>query len=129
MSITHLLEQTIWDLEGEIVLLRELLDNLCISYQDLNLKLIKLNQGVVKIPQCLEPRPVVEEPWEEAVQVQAEMLEDHLLSIGDNVWITSRVHFGLQGTVHSFTDQRVWIQIEGIRQLIVWSANNLQQIN
>ena len=60
---------------------------------------------MAQILQHLETRPIPEEPQQETVQVQAEPVDERPLCIGDTVRITSRVHFGLQGTVHSFTNQ------------------------
>ena len=116
-------------IETEIALLRDSIENLRISNRDLNLELSEFNQSVAQIIQHLDPRSIEEEPQEETVQVQAEPVDERPLSIGDTVRITSRVHFGLQGTVHSFTNQRVRVQIAGRRRPIIRSANNLQLIH
>ena len=116
-------------IKAEIVLLRDSIENLRISNRDLSLELSEFNQSVAQILQHLETRPIPEEPQQEAVQVQAEPVDERPLHIGDTVCITSRVHFGLQGTVHSFTNQRVRVQVVDRRRLIIRSANNLQRIN
>ena len=117
------------DLETEIALLRDSIETLRISNRYLSLELSEFNQSVAQIIQHLETRPTSEEPQQEAVQVQAEPVDERPLNIGDTVRITSRVHFGLQGTVHSFTNQRVRVQVVDRRRLIIRSANNLQRIN
>ena len=117
------------DLETEIALLRDSIETLRISNRDLSLELSEFYQSVAQIIQHLETLSIPEEPQQEAVQVQAEPVDERLLNIGDTVRITSRVHFGLQGTVHSFTNQRVRVQVADRRRLIIRSANNLQRIN
>ena len=50
------------------------------------------------------------------------------LRVGDRVRIVSRHLFGTEGTVDSFTPQRVRIRVEGRRQLVLRTQNNLERI-
>ena len=62
-------------------------------------------------------------------QVQAQEEEaNRSLCIGDRVCITSRQLFGTEGTVDSFTPHRVRIRVEGRRQLVLRTQNNLERI-
>ena len=50
------------------------------------------------------------------------------LCVGDRVCIVSRQLFGTEGTVDSFTPQHVRIRVEGRRQLVLRTQNNLERI-
>ena len=114
------------NLESELALLRDSVDRLRISNGNLQIEAQELTEGIVQLNQRLDDLPTGEE-----VQIQAQPIEeeDRPLQIGDRVRITSRQHFGVEGTVHSFTNQRVRVQIEDRRRPIIRSANNLQRIN
>ena len=113
-------------LDSELVHLRESVDRLRISNENLVLEVNEFNEGIAQLNQRLDNLPSGEE-----VQIQAQPIEeeDRPLQIGDRVRIVSRQHFGVEGTVHSFTNQRVRVQIENRRRPIIRSANNLQRIN
>ena len=76
-------------------------------------------------------RPEGEEDQVEDQPVEAQPVEqeDRPLRIGDRVRITSRQQFGVVGEVHSFTNQRVRVRVEGRRRPIIRSTNNLQRIH
>ena len=114
------------NLESELALLRDSVDRLRISNGNLQIEAQELTEGIAQLNQRLDDLPTGEE-----VQIQAQPIEeeDRPLQIGDRVRITSRQHFGVEGTVHSFTNQRVRVQIEDRRRPIIRSANNLQRIN
>ena len=113
------------NLESELALLRDSVDRLQISNGNLLEEVQELTEGLIQLNQRLDDLPAREE-----VQVQAQPVEEENrpLRVGDRVRITSRQHFGVEGTVHSFTNQRVRVQIEDRRRPIIRSANNLQRI-
>ena len=113
------------NLESELALLRDSVDRLQISNGNLLEEVQELTEGLNQLNQRLDDLPAREE-----VQVQAQPVEEENrpLRVGDRVRITSRQHFGVEGTVHSFTNQRVRVQIEDRRRPIIRSANNLQCI-
>ena len=113
------------NLESELALLRDSVDRLQISNGNLLEEVQELTEGLNQLNQRLDDLPTREE-----VQVQAQPVEEENrpLQVGDRVRITSRQHFGVEGTVHSFTNQRVRVQIEDRRRPIIRSANNLQRI-
>ena len=125
LNLIYILERTFNDLESEIVLLRESIDQLRISNRDLNLELLELASTAQDL---VTQRPAQEET---PVPIEAQPVEneERPLQIGDRVRIVSRQHFGVEGTIHSFTNQRVRIQIEGRRRPIIRAANNIQRIN
>ena len=112
--------------DSELVHLWELVDRLRISNESLVTEINKFKEGITQLNQSLNNLRSVEEE----VQIQAQPIEeeDLPLQIGNRVRITSRQHFGVQGTVHSFTNQRVRITIEGRRRPIIRAANNIQRI-
>ena len=59
---------------------------------------------------------------------QAQEEVNRPLRVGDRVRIVSRHLFGTEGTVDSFTPQRVRIRVEGRRQLVLRTQNNLERI-
>ena len=65
----------------------------------------------------------VQEPLVEAEAVNEN--EDRPLQVGDRVRVTSRQQFGTEGVVHSFTNQRVRVQVQGRRRLLIRARNNL----
>ena len=85
------------------------MDRLRISNESLVTEINKFKEGITQLNQSLNNLRSVEEE----VQIQAQPIEeeDLPLQIGNRVRITSRQHFGVQGTVHSFTNQRVRITI------------------
>ena len=113
-------------LDSELVHLRESVDRLRITNENLIVEINEFKDLISQLNQSLNNLRSVEEE----VQVQAQPIEeeDQPLQIGDRVRITSRQHFGVQGTVHSFTNQRVRITIEGRRRPIIRAANNIQRI-
>ena len=122
----YILLDSIDSLDSELVQLRDSVDRLRISNENLLIEVNEFNEGIAQLNQRLDDLPSGEE-----VQIQAQPIEeeDRPLQIGDRVRITSRQHFGIEGTVHSFTNQRVRVQIENRRRPIIRSANNLQRIN
>ena len=114
------------NLESELALLRDSVDRLRISNGNLQIEVQELTEGIAQLNQRLDDLPTGEE-----VQIQAQPIEeeDRPLQIGDSVRITSRQHFGVEGTVHSFTNQRIRVQIEDRCRPIIRSATNLQRIN
>ena len=134
-NFTVILERALNDLESEIVLVRDSFENLRVSNRDLHLELLELNQGIAQLNQRLDNTPTGVE--DEEIQVEAQPVleeaqpvegEERPLQISDQVRITSRQLFGTVGVVHSFTNQRVRVQVEGRRRLVVRSANNLQRL-
>ena len=125
LNLIYILERTFNDLESEIVLLRESIDQLRISNRDLHLELLELASTAQDL---VTQRPAQEET---PVPIEAQPVEneERPLQIGDRVRIVSRQHFGVEGTIHSFTNQRVRIQIVGRRRPIIRAANNIQRIN
>ena len=113
-------------LDSELVHLRESVDRLCISNENLIAEVNKFRQGINQLNESLNNLRSVEEE----VQVQAQPIEkeDRPLEIGDRVRITSRQQFGVVGEIHSFTNQQVRVQVEGRRRPLIRSANNLQRI-
>ena len=121
----YILLDSIDSLDSELVHLRESVDRLRISNENLVIEVNEFNEGIAQINQRLDNLSSGEE-----VQIQAQPIEeeDRPLQIGDRVRITSRQHFGVEGTVHSFTNQRVRITIEGRRRPIIRAADNIQRI-
>ena len=64
----------------------------------------------------------------QAIEAQLVEQEDRPLCIGDRVRVTSRQYFGVVGEIHSFTNQRVQVLVEGRRSPLIRSPNNLQHI-
>ena len=122
----YILLDSIDSLDTELVQLRDSVDRLRISNENLLIEVNEFNEGIAQLNQRLDSLPSGEE-----VQIQAQPIEeeDRPLQIGDRVRIVSRQHFGVEGAVHSFTNQRVRVQIENRRRPIIRSANNLQRIN
>ena len=125
LNLIYILERTFNDLESEIVLLRESIDQLRISNRDLHLELLEL----ASTAQDLATQRPTQEETPVPIEAQPVENEERPLQIGDRVRIVSRQHFGVEGTIHSFTNQRVRIQIEGRRRPIIRAANNIQRIN
>ena len=122
------------NLESELALLRDSIDNLIISNRDLNLEVGLLSSEVETLNSRLNPTSNEREDNENQAQVQPieaqpVELEERPLQIGDRVRITSRQQFGVVGEVHSLTNQRVRVSVEGRRRPIIRSPNNLQRIN
>ena len=113
-------------LDSELVHLRESVDRLRITNESLIVEINEFRQGITQLNESLNNL----RSEEEEVQVLAQPIqeEDRPLQVGDRVRITSRQHFGTEGTIHSFTNQRVRIQIEGRRRPIIRAANNIQRI-
>ena len=113
-------------LDSELVHLRESVDRLRLSNENLVIEINEFRQGITELNQSLNNLRSVEEE----VQVQAQPIqeEDLPLQIGNRVRITSRQQFGVEGTIHSFTSQRVRITIEGRRRPVIRSRNNLVRI-
>ena len=72
----------------------------------------------------LEIQELRQETQEQAQEEDA----NRPLRVGDRVRIVSRQLFGTEGTVDSFTPQRVRIRVEGRRQLVLRTQNNLERI-
>ena len=125
LNLIYILERTFNDLESEIVLLRESIDQLRISNRDLHLELLEL----ASTAQDLTTQRPAQEETPAPIEAQPVENEERPLQIGDRVRIVSRQHFGVEGTIHSFTNQRVRIQIVGRRRPIIRAANNIQRIN
>ena len=130
----QLLITTVQDLEEEISLLRNALNDLIISNRDLYQEVRELTSEVSLINIHLDrtpTRPEGEEeqdqdPVIEALPVNED--EDRPLRIGDRVRVTSRQQFGIEGVVHSFTNQRVRVEVQGRRRLLTRSRNNLVRL-
>ena len=125
LNLIYILERTFNDLEREIVLLWESIDQLRISNRDLHLELLEL----ASTAQDLATQRPAQEETPVPIEAQPVENEERPLQIGDRVRIVSRQHFGVEGTIHSFTNQRVRIQIVGRRRPIIRAANNIQRIN
>ena len=125
LNLIYILERTFNDLEREIVLLWESIDQLRISNRDLHLELLEL----ASTAQDLATQRPSQEETPVPIEAQPVENEERPLQIGDRVRIVSRQHFGVEGTIHSFTNQRVRIQIVGRRRPIIRAANNIQRIN
>ena len=54
--------------------------------------------------------------------------EERPLRVGDRVRVTSRQLFGEVGTIHSFTNQRVRVTVQGRRRPIIRARNNLVRL-
>ena len=121
----YILLDSIDSLDTELVQLRDSVDRLRISNENLIIEVNEFNEGIAQLNQRLDNLPSGEE-----VQIEAQPIEeqDRPLQVGDRVRITSRQHFGVEGTIHSFTSQRVRITIEGRRRPIIRAANNIQRI-
>ena len=121
----YILLDSIDSLDTELVQLRDSVDRLRISNENLLIEVNEFNEGIAQLNQRLDNLPSGEE-----VQIEAQPIEeeDRPLQVGDRVRITSRSHFGVEGTIHSFTNQRVRITIEGRRRPIIRAANNIQRI-
>ena len=121
------------NLENEIALLRDCIENLIVSNRDLHQEVRELNSELSLINIHLDRTPTGhegEEDQDEVQLIEAQPVEqaDRPLQIGDRVRITSRQQFGVVGEIHSFTNQRVRILVEGRRRPLIRSANNLQRI-
>ena len=133
-NFNQLVISTFQDLEQEITLLRDSISDLIISNRDLHQEVRELSSELSLISLHLDRTPTGsegEEDQEEIQVIEAQPVEqvDRPLRIGDRVRITSRQHFGVVGEVHSFTNQRVRVRVEGRRRPIIRSTNNLQRIH
>ena len=122
------------NLESELTLLRDSIDRLVISNRDLHQEVSLLASEVESLNTRLTDTSNEREENEtqapaQPVEAQPVEPEERPLQIGDRVRITSRQQFGVVGEVHSFTNQRVRISVEGRRRPLIRSANNLQRIN
>lgn len=120
------------NLESELALLRDSIDNLRLHNCELLLELGVLLGEINTLNERLDTVTTQDdnnEPEEQPVAAEPVQPEERPLQIGDRVRITSRQHFGVEGTIHSFTNQRVRIQIEGRRRPIIRAATNIQRIN
>ena len=130
-SRPYVLMDSFGNLESELALLRDSIDNLRLHNCELLLELGVLLGEVSTLNECLDAASTQGEnngTQDQPVAAQPIEPEDRPLQIGDRVRITSRQHFGIEGTIHSFTNQRVRIQIEGRRRPIIRVATNIQQI-
>ena len=120
------------NLESELALLRDSIDNLRLHNCELLLEVGVLSGEVSTLNERLDALDTASratnEDQDQPVAAQPVEPEDRPLQIGDRVRITSRQHFGTEGTIHSFTNERVRIQIEGRRRPIIRAANNIQRI-
>ena len=123
------------NLESELALLRDSIDNLRLHNGELLLEVGVLSREISTLNERLDVLDTASressEGQEQPVAAQPVEPEDltRPLQIGDRVRITSRQLFGAEGIVHSFTNQRVRITVEGRRRLVIRAPNNLQQIN
>ena len=122
------------NLESELTLLRDSIDRLVISNRDLHLEIGLLQSEVETLNTRLTATSNEREDNEnqapaQPVEAQPVEPEERPLQIGDRVRITSRQQFGVVGEVHSFTNQRVRVSVEGRRRPLILSSNNLQRIN
>ena len=112
--------------------MRDSIDNLRLHNCELLLELGVLSGEINTLNERLDAASTQgdnNEPEEQPVAAEPVQPEERPLQIGDRVRITSRQHFGVEGTIHSFTNQRVRIQIEGRRRPIIRAATNIQRIN
>ena len=139
LSRTDHLLQSLDGLETELSLLRESVVNLCLQNWEVHQELGVLSGAIASLNERLDtisisgdanesqaPTPVEAQPVTEEEEVNED--PNRPLRIGDQVRLTSRQHFGTVGVVHSFTNQRVRIQVEGRHRLLIRSENNLQRI-
>ena len=132
-NFNQLVITTFQDLEQEIELLRNSINDLILCNRDLFQEVRELNSELSLIALHLDRTPTRSEGEEDQVEdqpVEAQPVEQEVrpLRIGDRVRITSRQHFGVVGEVHSFTNQRVRVLVEGRRRPLIRSSNNLQHI-
>ena len=138
LSRTDHLLQSLDGLESELALLRESIVNLRLQNEEVHLELGVLSGEISTLNERLDIITTSREnnETEQAVPVEAQPVQDEEtnedltrpLRIGDRVRITSRQNFGTEGEVHSFTNQRVRVQVEGRRRLLIRSPTNLQRI-
>ena len=133
-QVNQLLSASVSNLEEEITLLRNALNDLILSNRDLFQEIRELTSEVSLINIHLDRTPTGTEGEEEQVQdqpVEAEAVnenEDRPLQVGDHVRVTSRQQFGTEGVVHSFTNQRVRVTVQGRRRPIIRARNNLVRL-
>ena len=100
-------------MEGEIALLRDSINNLILTNRDLNQEVHELNSDVSLVNIHFDRTPTRSDGEEEKVQDQAieaqpvNIIEERPLQVGDHIHIVSRQQFGIEGVVHSFTNQFV----------------------
>ena len=129
-NFNQLLIRTVTDLEGEISLLRDSLNDLILTNRDLHQEVQELTSEVSLINIHLDRTPTRPEGEEEQAPeiLEAQPVnndEERPLQVGDRVRVTSRQQFGVEGTIHSFTNHRVRVEIQGRRRPIIRSRNNL----
>ena len=123
------------NLESELALLRDSIDNLGLHNGELLLEAGVLSREISTLNERLDVLDTASressEGQEQPVAAQPVEPEDltRPLQIGDRVRITSRQLFSAEGIVHSFTNQRVRITVEGRRRLVIRAHNSLQRIN
>ena len=132
-NFNQLLIRTVTDLEGEISLLRDSLNDLILTNRDLHQEVQELTSEISLINIHLDRTPTRPEGEEEqALEIlEAQPVnndEERPLQVGDRVRVTSRQIFGIEGTIHSFTNHRVRVEIQGRRRPIIRSRNNLVRI-
>ena len=138
LSRTDVLLQSLDSLESELALLRDSIVNLRLHNSEVLLELGVLSGEISTLNERLDTSstPGENNGSEEPAPVEAQPAADketnedltRPLRIGDRVRFTSRQHFGTVGVVHSFTNQRVRVQVEGRRCLFIRSPTNLQRI-
>ena len=133
-NINQLLIRSLTDLEGEISVLRDTLNDLILTNRDLHQEIRELNSEVSLVNIHLDRTPSTPEGEEEqnngqAIEAQPVIDEEERpLRVGDRVRVTSRQLFGTEGIIHSFTSQRVRIEVQGRRRLLIRSRNNLVRL-
>ena len=132
-NFNQLLIRTVTDLEGEISLLRDSLNDLILTNRDLHQEVQELTSEISLINIHLDRTPTRPEGEEEQAPeiLEAQPVnndEERPLQVGDRVRVISRQLFGIEGTIHSFTNHRVRVEIQGRRRPIIRSRNNLVRL-
>ena len=131
-SVVELLTDSLESLDSELALLRDSINNLRLHNGELLFELGILSGEISTLNERLDASSLPSDTnvilTPEPVEAQPVLDEERELQVGDRVRIISRQHFGVEGTVHSFTSQRVRVTIPGRRRPIIRAKNNLVYI-
>lgn len=133
-NFNQLLIRSITDLEETVSVLRDTLNDLNITNRELHQEIRELSSEISLLNIHLDRTPTGREGEEEQAlepAIEAQPVDDdeeRPLRVGDRVRITSRQLFGTEGVIHSFTNQRVRVQVQGRRRLVIRSNDNLVRL-